>query len=225
MVGFAKIEKAAVKRVGAKELQDRFKHRIHPIKTGAALRKVPDDRYLSLIGLRIFRAGLKHDMVDAKWPAFEKAFHGFDPHRVRAMSDEAIEALMKDARLIRHLGKLQALHANGAAVLTLADEKGSVGAYLADWPAENIVGLWDDLAKRFAHLGGGSGQQFLRMAGKDTFVLSDWVVKALNEWGVVKGTPKGKADRAKVQAAFNAWAKETGKPLAHLSMTLAASVD
>jgi 3-methyladenine DNA glycosylase Tag len=225
MVGFAKIEKAAVKRVGAKELQDRFKHRIQPIKSAAALRKVPDDRYLSLIGLRIFRAGLKHDMVDAKWPAFEKAFHGFDPHRVRAMSDEAIEALMKDARLIRHLGKLQAVHANGAAVVALATEKGGVGAYLAGWPAENIVGLWDDLAKRFAHLGGGSGPQFLRMAGKDTFVLSDWVVKALNEWGVVKGTPKGKADRAKVQAAFNEWAAETGKPLAHLSMTLAASVD
>jgi 3-methyladenine DNA glycosylase Tag len=225
MVAFAKIEKAALKRVGAKELEDRFKTRIPKIKNAAALRKVPDDRYLSLIGLRIFRAGLKHDMVDAKWPAFEKAFHGFDPHRVRAMSDEAVEALMKDARLIRHLGKLQAVHANGAAVVALAEEKGGVGAYLADWPGESIVGLWDDLAKRFSHLGGGSGPQFLRMAGKDTFVLSDWVVKALDEWGVVKGAPKGKADRAKVQAAFNDWAEETGKPLAHLSMTLAASVD
>jgi 3-methyladenine DNA glycosylase Tag len=225
MVAFAKIEKAAVKRVGTKELQDRFKQRIQPIKTAAQLRKVSDDRYLSLIGLRIFRAGLKHDMVDAKWPAFEKAFHHFDPHRVAAMSDEAVEALMKDAKLIRHLGKLKAVHANGAAVVALAKEKGGVGAYLADWPGENIVGLWDDLAKRFAHLGGGSGPQFLRMAGKDTFVLSDWVVKGLNEWGVVSGPVKGRADRAKVQEAFNGWAKETDKPLAHLSMILAASVD
>ncbi len=225
MVAFAKIEKAAVKRVGEKELQDRVKHRIPKIKSAAELRKVPDDRYLSLIGLRIFRAGLKHEMVDAKWPAFEKAFYGFDPRRVRAMSDEAIEALMKDTKLIRHLGKLQALHANGAAVVALAAEKGGVGSYLADWPGDNVVGLWDDLAKRFAHLGGGSGPQFLRMAGKDTFTLSDWVVKALNEWGVSEGTPKGKADRAKIQAAFNGWAKESGKPLAHLSMTLAASVD
>ncbi|HEY7990065.1 MAG TPA: DNA-3-methyladenine glycosylase I [Stellaceae bacterium] len=225
MVAFARIEKAAIGRVGAKELVDRIKHRIPPVKSAAALRKMPDDRYLSLMGLRIFRAGLKHEMVDAKWPAFEKAFHGFDPRRVRAMSDEAIEALMKDAKLIRHLGKLQAVHANGAAVVALAEEKGSVGAYLADWPGDNIVGLWDDLAKRFSHLGGGSGQQFLRMAGKDTFVLSDWVVKALNHWGVVKGEAKGKADRAKIQEAFNGWAKETGKKLAHLSMTLAASVD
>ena len=225
MVAFAKIEKAAPKRVGAKELQDRMKPRIPPIKSAAQLRKVPDDRYLSLMALRIFRAGLKHEMVDKKWPAFESAFHKFDPRRVRAMSDEAIEALMKDARLIRHLGKLQAVHANAAAVVALAEEKGGVGAYLADWPGENIVGLWDDLAKRFVHLGGGSGPQFLRMAGKDTFVLSDWVVKALNRWGVVSGEAKGKADRAKVQEAFNGWADETGKKLAHLSMTLAASVD
>ncbi len=66
MIGFAKIEKAALKRIGQKELDDRFKHRIQPLKSAAALRKVTDDRYLSLIGLRIFRAGLKHDMVDAK---------------------------------------------------------------------------------------------------------------------------------------------------------------
>ena len=225
MVAFAKIEKAALKRIGEKELKERFRDRIPKLKTAAALRKVSDDRYLSLMALRIFRAGLKHEMVDAKWPAFEDAFFGFDPHRVAAMSDEAVEALMKDARLIRHLGKLKAVHANGAAMIELAAEKKSCGDYLAAWPGDNIVGLWDDLAKRFQHLGGGSGPQFLRMAGKDTFVLSDWVVKALNEWGAFKGTPKSKGDRAKVQALFNAWTEETGKPLAQLSMTLAASVD
>jgi len=37
--------------------------------------------------------------------------------------------------------------------------------------------------------------------------------------------PKSKSDRAKVQAAFNGWAGETGLPLAHLSVTLALSVD
>jgi 3-methyladenine DNA glycosylase Tag len=224
MTSFAKIEKAALKRLGEQELRDRIKTRIPKIKRPAELKKVPDDRYLSLMGLRIFRAGLKHDMVDAKWPAFETAFHHFDPHKVRAMSDEAIEALMKDTRLIRHLGKLKAVHANAAAVLALAGEQGGVGAYLAGWPGSDIVGLWNDIAKRFAHLGGGSGPYFLRMAGKDTFILSDWVVKALNEWGAFEGTPKTKADRAKVQALFNDWAAESKLPLAHISMILAASV-
>jgi len=35
-------------------------------RTAAELRSVPDDRYLSQMSLRIFRAGLKHELVDAK---------------------------------------------------------------------------------------------------------------------------------------------------------------
>lgn len=43
-------------------------------KTPAQLRKISDDRYLSTLALRVFRAGLKHSLVDAKWPAFEEVF-------------------------------------------------------------------------------------------------------------------------------------------------------
>ena len=221
MTSFVKIQKAAEKRLGAKELAER----LPAVKSPAQLKKAGDDRYLSLMSLRIFRAGLKHEMVDAKWPAFETAFHGFDPKRVRAMSDEAIENLMKDARLIRHLGKLKAVHANAAALSDLAEEHGGFGTWLAQWPGADIVRLWDELGKRFTQLGGNSAPYFLRMAGKDTFVLTPYVVKALNQWGAFKGEPKSKSDRAAVQARFNDWAAETGLPLAHLSMTLASSVE
>ncbi|HUH83629.1 MAG TPA: DNA-3-methyladenine glycosylase I [Stellaceae bacterium] len=221
MVGFVKIQKAAEKRLGAEGLAARLPE----VKSAAALKKTSDDRYLSLMSLRIFRAGLKHDMVDAKWPAFEKAFHGFEPKRVRAMSDETVETLMGDARLIRHLGKLKSVPANAAAICDLAAEHGSLGAWLAAWPGTEIVKLWDELAKRFTQLGGNSGPYFLRMAGKDTFMLSPGVVTALDHWGAYKGEPKGKAARAEVQAIFNDWARETKLPLAHLSMTLAASID
>jgi 3-methyladenine DNA glycosylase Tag len=221
MVAFAKIRKAAEKRLD----QEAFAARMPEVKSAKALRAVSDDRYLSLMSLRIFRAGLKHEMVDKKWPAFEEAFHGFMPKRVRAMSDEAVESLLKDARLIRHLGKLKAVHANGAAMCDLVEEHRSFGAYVADWPNDQIVGLWDDLGKRFHQMGGNSAAYFLRMAGRDTFILTPYVVKALNHWDAFAGEPKGKGDRAKVQALFNAWAEETELPLAHLSMTLAITVD
>jgi 3-methyladenine DNA glycosylase Tag len=175
------------------------------------------------MSLRIFRAGLKHEMVDAKWPAFEQAFRGFDPKRVRAMSDEEVETLMKDARLIRHLGKLKAVHANAAALCELAAEHGSLGAWLARWPGREITKLWDELGKRFTQLGGNSGPYFLRMSGKDTFILTPAVIAALNQWGAALGEPKSKAERAEVQAVFNAWVEETGLPLSHLSVILAAS--
>jgi 3-methyladenine DNA glycosylase Tag len=221
MVDFANIRKAAEKRLGAAGLAQR----LPKVKSAAALKRVSDDRYFSQMSLRIFRAGLKHEMVDAKWPDFEKAFRGFEPRRVRAMSDEDVERLMQDRRLIRHLGKLKAVHANAAALCDLAAEHGSFGAWLAQWPGAEIVRLWDELGKRFTQLGGNSGPYFLRMAGKDTFVLTPFVVKALNHWGAFKGEPKSKGDRAKVQAQFNDWALETRLPLAHLSMTLAASVE
>jgi 3-methyladenine DNA glycosylase Tag len=221
MTGFATIQKAAEKRLGAEGLAAR----LPKVKSPAQLRKEGDDRYLSLMSLRVFRAGLKHEMVDAKWPAFEAAFHGFDPKRVRAMSDEEIENLMKDPRLIRHLGKLKSVQANAAALCEIAEERGGFGAWLAQWPGAEIVRLWDELGKRFTQLGGNSAPYFLRMAGKDTFVLTPFVVKALNHWGAFKGEPKSKGDRAQVQERFNGWAEETRLPLAHLSMTLAASVE
>jgi 3-methyladenine DNA glycosylase Tag len=221
MVAFARIKKAALQRNGATGL----KSRLPAVKSAASLKRVRDDRYFSQMSLRIFRAGLNHDMVDQKWPAFETAFRGFDPRKVRAMSDEQVEDLMKDARLIRHLGKLRAVHANASSFLMLADEHGGMGSFLAAWPCADITRLWDTLTKRFAQMGGSSAPRFLRMVGKDTFVLTPAVVKGLNHWGAFSGEPKTKPDRAQVQAIFNGWANETGLPLAHLSMTLAASVD
>src|SRR5450755_505693 len=70
-------------------------------KSPAELAAVPDDRYLSTMSLRVFRAGLKHELVDAKWPAFEEAFQRFEPRRVRALGGEAVEPPMEDTRVIR----------------------------------------------------------------------------------------------------------------------------
>ncbi len=194
-------------------------------KSAAELAAVPDDRYLSAMSLRIFRAGLKHELVDAKWPAFEEVFHRFEPRRVRAMSDEAMERLMGDKRLIRHWGKLKSVRANAAAMVKLDEEHGSMGRYLADWPDGKVIALWDDLAKRFSQMGGNSAAYFLRMVGKDSFILTPYVVSGLNKWGAFSGEPKGKADRAKVEAALLAWAKEARRPLCQVSMILARATD
>ncbi len=206
---------------GAKALKDR----LPTPQTDKKLRATTDDRYLSLMARRIFRAGLSHQMVDNKWPAFEEVFHGFQPKPAGAISDEDLEALMGNKRIIRHWGKIKAVRTNAAAMDELAAQSGSFGAYLAAWPGTDIVGLWADLAKRFAHLGGGSGAVFLRMAGKDTFLLSPDVTRALNRLGVIAGEAKSKAARATVQSAFNTWAAESGRPLCQLSMILALYAD
>jgi 3-methyladenine DNA glycosylase Tag len=218
---FAPILEAARARRGAAALEERL-----PKPCSAAeLKGLADDRYLSQMSLRIFRAGLKHSVVDTKWPAFEEVFGGFEPRRVRAMSDEALQALLGDSRLIRHWGKLKSVRDNAAAMIAIAEEHGSFGAWLADWPGTDIVELWEALAKRFSQMGGNSGPTFLRMVGKDTFILTQSVTAALKHWGAVDMPPKNRKDRAAVQACFNAWAAETRRPLCQLSLILAASIE
>ncbi|MFI4987967.1 MAG: DNA-3-methyladenine glycosylase I [Alphaproteobacteria bacterium] len=222
MTAFKTILAAAEKRSGGTQALAML---LPKPKSVAELAAVPDDRYLSTMSLRIFRAGLKHSMVDAKWPAFEEVFHDFEPHRVRAMSDEALERLMQDKRLIRHWGKLKSVRDNAAAIIALTAGAGSFGRHLAAWPAERIVALWDDLAQRFSQMGGSSAAYFLRMVGKDTFILTPYVARALVAWGALEREPKGKAERAKAADAILAWAKEGKRPLCQVSMILARSVE
>src|ERR1700751_2966377 len=218
---FAPIFEAARTRLGAAALEER----LPKPRSAAELKGLADDRYLSQMSLRIFRAGLKHSVVDTKWPAFEEVFGGFEPRRVRAMSDEALQALLGDSRLIRHWGKLKSVRDNAAAMIAVGEEHGSFGVWLADWPGTNIVELWETLAKRFSQMGGNSGPSFLRMVGKDTFVLTHSVTAALKRWGAVEAPAKNRKDSAAVQSPLNTWAAETGRPLCQLSLILAASVE
>ena len=194
-------------------------------RSAEALRALGDDRYLSLIALRVFRAGLKHSLVDAKWPAFEEAFFAFDPHKVVLMGAEHLERLMQDSRLIRHLGKLKSVPRNAQFVLDVARERGSFGQLIADWPSSDIVGLWKYLAKHGSQLGGLSAPRLLRMIGKDTFIPTDDLVAALKAQGIVDKAPTSQKDLAAVQAAFNQWQAESGRPLCQLSVMLAHTVN
>lgn len=194
-------------------------------RSDGELRSIPDDRYLSLLALRVFRAGLKHSLVDAKWPAFEEVFFGFDPQKVVLMSAEHLERLMQDTRLIRHLGKLKSVPRNAQFVLDVVREKGSFGALIADWPVTDVVGLWKYLAKHGNQLGGLSAPRFLRMAGKDTFIPTDDMVAALKAQGVIDKAPTSQKDLALVQATFNRWHEESGRPLCQLSVMLAHTVN
>jgi 3-methyladenine DNA glycosylase Tag len=178
-------------------------------KTADELKLTADDRLFSDMTRRVFRAGLKHALVDARWPEFEKAFFGFDPEKVSLMSDERLESLMQNEQLIRHWGKIKATRSNAQFVHETAQKHGSFAAFLAQWPSENIIGLWDIMKKQGSQLGGNSGPYFLRMTGKDTFILTDDVVAALKAQGVVEKKPTAKRDLQKVQDAFNQWQQES----------------
>jgi len=142
------------------------------------------------------------------------------PGKVASFSDENLEALMRDSRIIRHWRKILATRTNAIAMTEIATEHGSFADWLVAWPVEDTVGLWEVLQKKFSQLGGMSGPMFLRWVGKDTFMLSPDVVCALNDLGIAKGEFKGKRDRRTAQDAFNVWREESGEALCRISMTL-----
>ena len=141
------------------------------------------------------------------------------------MGAERLENLMQDARIIRHLGKLKSVPRNAQFILDVQKEKGSFGALIADWPVSDIVGLWKYLAKYGCQLGGLSAPRFLRMVGKDTFVPSDDMVAALKAQNIIDKVPTSLKERAAVQAAFNQWQEQSGRPLCQLSVMLAHTVN
>lgn len=221
LTSFKRIEKAARTRLGDEELEAR----LPTVRSSAELRATPDDRYLAWMAERIFAAGFRWRVVRAKWPDIEAAFDGFDPATVAAYDETRHVELGNDKRVIRHMGKIGAIIGNSRAVLDMAEREGSVGEWLAAWPDDDTVGLWAALKTRFKMLGGASGPRFLRLAGRDTFVLTPDVLRALAHFGVYEGKGTGKRDQALIQAAFNKWQARTGHPQAHLSMMLAGSIE
>ena len=195
------------------------------MKTAAELAAIPDDRWLSMMSRCVFQAGFSWKVVENKWPGTEEAFWGFSPARCRVMSDEEFDALLKDSRIIRNGAKVRAVQNNAAFLMDLAAEHGSAGKVFADWPADDYVGLLDMLKKRGDRLGGGAGMMAMRFMGRDGWVTSMDMVKALTREGVIEGAVDSQKSRKAIQAAFSQWAAESGAPFAHISRILAMSVD
>lgn len=190
----------------------------------AALRALGDDRWLSAFSKRVFQAGFNWSVIEKKWPDFEIAFEGFQPGRWAMASDEDLDRLLQDRRIVRHATKIRSVFENAVFLTDLAKEEGRpAGQVFADWPDEDFVGLLDLLKRRGSRLGGGTAQYTLRFLGKPAFVLSRDVTAALIREGVIEKPATSKAALAKVQAAFNAWSDESGRSLSEISQVLARS--
>jgi 3-methyladenine DNA glycosylase Tag len=194
------------------------------VKTASEITSISDDRILSLMARGVFQAGFSWKVIDKKWPGFEEAFEGFVPVRWKFMSDDDLDALVSDTRIVRHGQKILSVRDNAIFLCDLEDEYGSAAACIADWPQDDLIGLLDMMKKRGSRLGGNTGPYFLRTLGKDSWVLSRDVVTALVREGVVDKAPTGKAAMRAVQAAFNTWHADSGQPFAHISRMLALSV-
>jgi 3-methyladenine DNA glycosylase Tag len=215
---FSELYALAAARKGG---EDALEGLIKKPKSTTALARIADDRWLSGMAKAVFRAGFNWSVVENKWPDIEAAFEGFEPFRIASLSDDELDELLRDKRVIRHWRKLKAIRENAQYIVELAAERGSAAEFFAHFPSTDYIGLLDDIKKRGAFLGGVTGQYFLREMGKDSFILSRDVVAALERERIFDGSPASKSSLRKTQAAFNAWVDDGGESLTRVSRVLA----
>jgi DNA-3-methyladenine glycosylase I len=92
---------------------------------------VADDvRLFEKLSLEGFQAGLSWLTILRKREGFRRAFAGFDFERVARFDERDVARLLGDAGIVRHRGKIEAVIGNARRAVELADEAGSLGAYL-----------------------------------------------------------------------------------------------
>ena len=92
---------------------------------------VADDRRLfEKLCLEGFQAGLSWLTILRKREAFRRAFAGFDPAKVARFDARESSALLADAGIVRHRGKIESAIHNARSALELARARGSLAALL-----------------------------------------------------------------------------------------------
>jgi len=222
MLAFSKIRNRTAKRKGGEAVLERL---LGTVSGNAALVSVSDDRVLSAMTQRVFSAGFVWRVIEAKWPGFEEAFLGFEPKRLLFQPEEFWGDLASDKRIVRNGAKIMSVKDNAAFVERIAAEHGSFGAFLAQWPSDDQIGLMAFLGKHGSRLGGATGQYFLRWIGWDGFVISPDFGAALRDAGLeIAENPTSKRDMTLIQTQLNKWHSETGLPYRHLSRILSMSI-
>ena len=89
-----------------------------------------DDRLFEKICLEGFQAGLSWLTILRKRDAFRRAFAGFDFERVARFGPRRVEKLLLDPGIVRHRGKIEATLKNARRACDVADEFGSLAAYV-----------------------------------------------------------------------------------------------
>jgi len=87
-------------------------------------------RLFEKLALEGFQSGLSWLTILRKRDAFREVFADFDVERVARFTEQDVLRLLRDARIVRHRGKIEATIHNAQRCLELLNEQGSLAAYL-----------------------------------------------------------------------------------------------
>ncbi len=222
MEKFASIQQRAAKRKGGDK---HLKTLLSKPLTTKKLLKVSDDEWLEEFTRKIFQSGFYWSVINKKWPGFREVFWDFNVNKLLMMPPEMLEEKSADERIVRNYTKVKTVIHNASMIHFSNKDNGlDFNEFIANWPTDDIVGLWAWLKKHGSRLGGNTGPYTLRALGKDTFLLSRDVESYLRVHKIIDGGLQSKKSLAAIQAFFNEMQKQSGLSLQEISQTISYSV-
>ena len=213
-------ERACERKGGEAAVESLLENPLHSDQ----LKGIPDDRYLAELTRKVFQSGFVWRIVDQKWPDFEEVFWGFDIEKLLMMPDDMLERKATDPKIIRHLKKVWSIRENAMMIHDVQQREGSFAEFVADWPEDNIIGLWSYLKKHGSRLGGNTGPYALRTIGKDTFLMTRDVEGYFRAMKIIEGSTTSQKSQKAIQTFFNQLRESSGRSLTELSRILAFGV-
>lgn len=96
-----------------------------------------DHRLFEKLSLEGFQSGLSWRTILAKRDNFRAAFYDFDFDRIARFTQRDLHRLLKDERIVRHRGKIEAVINNARRTQELVKREGSLAAFI--WHYEPAV--------------------------------------------------------------------------------------
>lgn len=128
--------------------------------------------YLEVMSKAVFFTGISWRVVNNKWPGIREAFRGFDPEAVSSLPPWEVDALTKDARVIRNRRKIEAIIENAQTMVELDKEHGGFGNYLRSHGG--FEATVKDIRRRFRFLGEMGAYYFLYVVGEEVPSYEEW---------------------------------------------------
>ena len=138
-----------------------------PEPTEAPEQIVPESLgdYLDIISKAVFQSGMSWKVVEAKWESTREAFHGFDIDKVAEMTDDDVDTLATDTRVIRNRRKLAAIVGNAQRMIELEREHGTFKDYLRS--QSDFASTVATMRKDFKFLGEMGIYYFIYVVGEE----------------------------------------------------------
>jgi len=93
-------------------------------------------RLFEKLSLEGFQSGLSWRTILTKRENFRAAFHGFDFNKIARYTQRDVDRLLKNAGIIRHRGKIEAVINNARCARQMVTEEGSLAAFLWRYEAD-----------------------------------------------------------------------------------------